>query len=352
MNALSLFSSIGIGELYLSELDVNVVVANELIPKRAEAHQIIHDNCKMITGNIVDELIKEQIILESKQKNVDFILATPPCQGLSSAGSNKTEDSLLYDKRNYLILHALDIIDRLEPSYILIENVPRFFRLLFPYNNSLVNLETLLLEKYRDRYNIKAEIMNAADYSVPQTRLRAVFRLWKKNLDWVAPVIEPNQVTVRQSISNLPTLEAGMTSSIKNHWARIHPENQILWMKHTPTGCSAFSNEIYYPQKENGEKIKGFKNTYHRMEWDKPAPTITMRNEIISSQENVHPGRSLPDGTWSDARVLTPRELLILSSCPPDMDKPNNLSDNEFRQLIGEGIPPLMLKKIVKGIVM
>ena len=39
-----------------------------------------------------------------------------------------------------------------------------------------------------------------------------------------------------------------------------------------------------------------------------------MRNDAISSQRNVHPGRLLDDGTYSDARVLTPYELMILNS--------------------------------------
>ncbi len=86
------------------------------------------------------------------------------------------------------------------------------------------------------------------------------------------------------------------------------------------------------------------------MRWDAPAPTITMRNEIISSQENVHQGRQLANRCWSDARVLTLRELLIVSSLPPDVDSPPCMTETAFRQIIGEGIPPLMLEKIMKGI--
>ena len=63
---------------------------------------------------------------------------------------------------------------------------------------------------------------------------------------------------------------------------------------------------------KNGRKIKGYNTTYKRIEWDKPAPTITMCNGGISSQNNVHPGRLQKDGTYSDARVLTLRELFIL----------------------------------------
>jgi DNA (cytosine-5)-methyltransferase 1 len=75
-----------------------------------------------------------------------------------------------------------------------------------------------------------------------------------------------------------------------------------------------------------------------------------MRNEIISSQNNVHPGRKLKNNTWSDARVLSLRELLILTSLPPDIDLPTDISDTALRQFIGEGIPPKMMQKILEGI--
>ena len=173
--------------------------------------------------------------------------------------------------------------------------------------------------------------------------------MWKKDLFWKNPIKVP-QITLKEAIGDLPSLEAGESSTLKNHYARKHPANQILCMKYTPTGKSAFKNEYYYPKKTDGTRIKGYGNSYKRMRWDIPAPTITMRNEIISSQENVHPGHMLSDGTWSDARVLTLRELLIISSLPPNLDKPYNLTETSFRQLIGEGIPPLLMKKIMKGI--
>ena len=86
------------------------------------------------------------------------------------------------------------------------------------------------------------------------------------------------------------------------------------------------------------------------MVWDAPSPTVTMRNEIMSSQDKVHPGRPLGNGLWSDARVLTLRELLIVMSMPPDLDLPSNVSDTALRQYIGEGVPSLMMKTILSGI--
>ena len=65
---------------------------------------------------------------------------------------------------------------------------------------------------------------------------------------------------------------------------------------------------------------------------------------------NIHPGRPLSDGTYSDARVLTPRELFILFSIDPDIDMPANISESQIRYIVGEGIPPRLVMKIVGGI--
>jgi DNA (cytosine-5)-methyltransferase 1 len=75
-----------------------------------------------------------------------------------------------------------------------------------------------------------------------------------------------------------------------------------------------------------------------------------MRNDCISSQRNVHPGRLQPDGTYSDARVLTPLELMLLNSLPADWNLPEDTPEILIRQIIGESIPPLMIKKIVQEI--
>ena len=87
------------------------------------------------------------------------------------------------------------------------------------------------------------------------------------------------------------------------------------------------------------------------MDWLKPAPTITMSSGAIGSHNNVHPGRKRKDGTYTDARVLTLLELFIVSSIPLsieiDLEK---YSENFIRQIIGEAVPPLMMKKIIQKI--
>ena len=76
--------------------------------------------------------------------------------------------------------------------------------------------------------------------------------------------------------------------------------------------------------KDNGESLKGYSSTYRRIKWDEPSPAITIRNDAISSQRNVHPGRKLSNGEYSDARVLTPLELMTLSSLPKDWKLPED----------------------------
>ena len=96
--------------------------------------------------------------------------------------------------------------------------------------------------------------------------------------------------------------------------------------------------------------MKGFHNTFARMRWDEPCPARAMQSGNMGGHNNVHPGRLLPDGTYSDARVLTLRELFIVSSLPADWDLPQWCSDNFIRQMIGEAIPPRFSEAIIKNI--
>ena len=349
MKGLSLFSGAGIAEMGLKNTDISIIVANELLKYRALAHEFWHPGTKMICGDIKDPIVREELISESINNEVEFILATPPCQGMSLIGKNKSNSDMLNDDRNYLIFDVVDFIKILSPKYVLIENVPRFFKIKYMVQDKESSIIDIINDQFQDEYNIKFNVYNSADYGVPQNRNRAFIRIWKKGLIWEDP-IEKTQITVREAIGGLPSLESGQNSNIKNHVARKHTSSHVSCMKYTPTGKSAFENEVHYPKKPNGDKLKGFSATYKRIDWDKPAPTITMRNDAISSQSNVHPGRLLHDGTYSDARVLTLREIFILMSMNPDLDIPPGISDIQVRHIVGEAVPPLLIESIVKGI--
>ena len=348
IKGVSMFASAGIGETYFKKAGIDIVVANELLPKRGQFYSEMYPESHMIVGDIKDEKVKKEF-LNSISDDIKFLVATPPCQGISNLGKNRTIDDKLKDPRNYLIFEVLDVIDKNDFNYIMIENVPGFLKVLLPYKKELKTIEKILIDKYSKKYEIEARILNAKDYGVPQSRPRAIVKMYKKGLKWRWPKAQ-REITLREAIGDLPSLESGEKSDIKYHNARKHISNHILWMKHTPTGCSAHNNEDFYPRKKDGTKIKGFNATYKRMKWDAPAPAVTMRSDAISSQENVHPGRKNLDGTYSDARVLTLRELFIVESLPAEWEIPNWATDTFIRQIIGEAVPPMLAYNIVKGI--
>jgi len=169
----------------------------------------------------------------------------------------------------------------------------------------------------------------------------------KTEPSWNFPNKTHPLITVRDTIGHLPSLKNNEKNNIHPfHFSKKHNEKHILWMSHTPTGKTAFENKIYFPQKD-GRKIKGYTTTYKRIEWDKPAPTITMANGSISSQNNVHPGRKNLDGTYSDARVLSIYELILLTGLQKTWEPPK-VSDNLIRQILGECVPPKLIYNLVK----
>jgi DNA (cytosine-5)-methyltransferase 1 len=123
-------------------------------------------------------------------------------------------------------------------------------------------------------------------------------------------------------------------------------------MTYTPSGTSAIYNEKHFPQKPDGTRISAHENQYRRHNWDKPCRTITQNNGVISSLCCVHPGTPFVnkngETVYSDARVFSIYELLIVSSLPKDWPIPDWATETFIRNVIGEGIPPLLVKKIMQ----
>lgn len=342
--ALSLFANVGIGETYLKDIGIDSKVANELLSDRVSIYKHLHPDTDMIGGDITNTDVFNKIIKSSLKNKINIIIATPPCQGMSIAGKMKSDDP-----RNTLIIKVMEAFNLLKPDYMLIENVPQMLKTSIIHDNKIINIKEFMLSQIDDSYTCNFDVYDAADYGTPQYRKRTIIRIHKKNLTWFAPQ-KQKHITVRDVIGNLPSLESGQSSDIKWHFAKKHNDKHIYWMKNTATGKTALENEVHYPQKDN-RKIKGFSTTYKRIEWDKPAPTVTMANGSISSQNNVHPGRKLKDGTYSDARVLTILEILRVMGLPDNWSPPENISENTLRHVIGEAVPPIMMREMFKGII-
>ena len=87
--ALSLFSSAGIAETYFERQGVHVRVASELLEERVRLYRQMYPSVRMFQGDITFKDIYSQVIEAAKEEKCDFLLATPPCQGMSKAGLKK-----------------------------------------------------------------------------------------------------------------------------------------------------------------------------------------------------------------------------------------------------------------------
>lgn len=377
IKAMSLFANVGIAETYLKEIGIDVVVANEIDKQRVKFYNYLYPETNMIEGDITSDVIKDELISIAKKEQIDLIMATPPCQGMSTAGKKDKNDV-----RNSLIKHAIDIIKQVKPKFIFLENVPEQLNTYITYNNKKILIPEYIKNELNKEYNFNEEfVINAADYGVPQTRERAIILMVKKELgkEWRFPTKDKEIITLKKAIGKLPSLdpelydlsyeeqikvfpqfeekkERGLQVS-KWHYPPKHIYRQVYSLMHTPTGETAFNNiDEFKPKKKDGTFTKGFKNTYKRQNWDKPGYTVTMYNRTIGSQNNVHPGRFIGKDEngydiYSDARVLTIYELMIITSLPINWNIPEWASDHFIRQVIGEGIPPLLVRKIMVELV-
>ena len=372
-NALSLFASAGIAETYFEQHGVKVKVASELLPERVKFYKHMYPGVEVVQGDITIEENYARVINLAKTYKCDFVVATPPCQGMSTAGLQLKDDP-----RNKLITFVIKAIKELNPRFAMIENVPEILHTKIEINGEWVYINDYIYKELSEDYFINEnKVVNAMYYKVAQSRERCVYLLARKDqgFKWEFPSPSKNIMTMRDAIGDLPSLDPDVTDITleerekyfpdfekkkaeglavsKWHYPPRHKIRHVIAMMHTPEGCSAWDNEKYYPTLADGSKSKGYKNTYKRQWWDKPAYTVTKYTSRLGSQENGHPGNPLNQykdeerRIYSDARVLSIFELMRVSSLPDDWNIPQWASSNLIREIIGEGVPPRLMESAI-----
>lgn len=372
IKGLSLFANVGIAEAMFKEIGVEILLANEIDERRARFYSEVYPDTEMICGDITDDFVRDHIVNKAIEMGVNFIIATPPCQGMSVAGNRDPEDP-----RNQLISYAIDVIKRVSPDFVMLENVPRQLTTKIRIDGETIKIPDYIKKELEEDYLFNSQTLaKTKDFGVPQLRERNINLLVKKKwgFRWEFPETIPI-VTLKEAIGDLPSLDPLLHEGIeltlekfpdyekkriegekvsKWHHPPVHPWRQVEWMMHTPTGTSAIFNEKYFPQKKDGTEIRAHHNHYRRMSWDKPARTITMFNGYMSTLATVHPGRPYEkDGEtlYSDARALSVYELFIVMSIPLDWPVPDWVDDPFLRFVIGEGIPSKVSRDILQNLI-
>lgn len=368
---ISLFSSAGVGCYGFKMNGFDCIATNELLPVRLEV-QRANNKCKYDSGYICGDIRKEQVhqrlfdeIGRWKENDgleqVDVIFATPPCQGMSTVNYKKNDHEQI---RNSLVVEAIKIIMQVRPKVFVFENVRAFMKSVC---TDVCGKDMLISESiYRNLgndYNIHYEILNFKDFGVPSSRPRTIVIGTSKDIPEISPLnlfpTRRKEITLRQAIGDFTHLEFGQKDAHDPlHFARPFPEHQIEWISDLVEGQSAFDKPLErqpYKIDDKGNKVilKGayMGNKYRRLFWDRPCACIATRNDVLSSQDTIHP---------KDNRVLSIRELMRLMTIPDAFvwseDDKNLTVDNEetylrkhemnIRHCIGEAVPTEIIRNI------
>ena len=168
-----MFSNVGVAEAYLDEIGIDILIANEIDSSRAKFYKHLYPKTDMIIGDITNESVRDNIVNKANMQEIDILIATPPCQGMSKTGKRDP-----YDIRNQLISYAIDVIKRVKPKFIMIENVPKQLTTKIDYNGERILIPEYIKRELNEEYCFNEEtIVNASFYGVPQNRIRSIFLL-------------------------------------------------------------------------------------------------------------------------------------------------------------------------------
>ena len=308
--------------------------------------KILKEDIKKVTGEKITELT-------GINRRDNFLLAgCPPCQGFSSLGKRDAND-----EKNELVYEYIRIINELEPSFILMENVPGM--------STGVGKEIFknVVKELEENYHVEYATLNAADFGVPQIRKRLVLHGIRNDvydnlgLDKEKQKILPKSthskekkkgyrkwVTVRKAIFDLPILGAGESYDdgiIKNHKARSLSETNIERLQEIRLhgGNREMISEELQLECHKKENVS-YTDTYGIIDPDKPAPTITSGCTIISKGRYCHPTQN---------RGLSIREAARLQSFDDKFEFQGNMGEMSLQ--IGNAVPPKLAQASGKVII-
>lgn len=272
LNAVSLFSSSGIGDLGLHANGIQTVIACELLEERMNLFKSNNPDTECFCGNIWELQAEIVRYYQSHYSGNPFlVLATPPCQGMSPNGMGKMLSDYRkglrpkYDERNRLIIPAVKIIKALQPEWVIFENVSNMGNtLIYDEKDELLNIIDYIHRELGQDYVGEPEVIDCADYGVPEHRIRLLTILSKtpeglayfqqKGTFMPSPTHSAKEtqytrqwITLREAIGSLPELRAekGKEADRQNalHKVPILDAKKLWWLDNTPEGKTAFNNQ-------------------------------------------------------------------------------------------------------------
>lgn len=374
LNYVSLFSSAGVGCYGFKQEGFECIATVEFLEKRMQI-QKYNDKCKneesYIVGDIETEDTHQRLenvisdyFKDVNKPDIDVIIATPPCQGMSVA-NHKKKDEL---KRNSLVVESIKITAQYLPKIFIYENVRAFSNSVCTDIDGVnKSIDEAIFNNLAEHYHIDSQVLNLKNYGSSSSRTRTIVIGVRRDLENTCPLLffpdYRKESTLEQVIGHLPRLKKMGEFSNNDffHSFRPYHEKMTPWISSTPYGKSAFDNKndehkphkvvdgkIVINQNKNGDK-------YQRQYWDRVAPCVHTRNDCLASQNTIHP---------EDDRAFSIRELMLMMSIPDDfkwLDPSTDLNENTsykqknairsktdklIRESIGEAVPTAVMRNI------
>lgn len=352
IDVISLFSGGGGLDLGFKSEGFNIIWAIDNMPNAVETYK------KNIGNHIVCEDINN--IDPDRLPKAEVVIGGPPCQSFSLAGNRHTEDS-----RGQLVWKYIDIIRAVQPNAFLFENVTG----LLSAKNKEGKILPQLIKAFEDiGYLINYQVINAADYGIPQRRKRIIIvgTKSKKRFCFPAPthseegeegLFKLNKyISVFDALSDLPKASKNegetlvYTSLPENDYQRIMrssfgvtdhvipkmSELDEYIIRHVKPG----GNYMDIPSDVKSKRIQrlqhdgGHTTCYGRLDPNMPAYTINTYFNRPNVGCNIH---------YSENRLITVREALRLQSFPDDYQIVSTSKQGK-NLIVGNAVPPLLGK--------
>jgi len=321
--AIDLFCGAGGLTHGLMRAGVNVRLGVDIDP--ACAYPYIANNSAKFLLKSVEELEASELKRHYRKNGIKLLAGCAPCQTFSTYNQKATET----DRRWWLLLQFSRLVGELSPDLVTMENVPRLVEQNV-FAEFVSNLEA-------NGYSVAYQVVNCAEYGVPQQRNRLVLLASK-----LGPItlLSPQQFgkkpkTVKGAIGDLPPLEAG-TSHPEDplHQCSALSEINMRRIKASQPGGTwrDWPRELVADchKKSSG---KTYPSVYGRMTWNNPAPTMTTQFFGFGNGRFGHPEQN---------RAISLREGAILQSFPPDYKfiRPDDpVCMKSIGRLIGNAVP-------------
>jgi DNA (cytosine-5)-methyltransferase 1 len=308
----------------------------------------------------------QELLADLKLSGVDVVIGGPPCQGFSQVGRarirslKQTEQTRLL-ARNELYQHYFRFVEAFKPRFFVIENVPN----LVTYEEGAYLL-AIEQESKRLGYTIQHDIIEAADYGVPQKRRRLfiVGYLADYNFDWPRTDSKQERVSLHDAIGDLPKVKPPMLNEEQEYLpsgeltlyqqymrSRVSQANKTFIYDHIVRPVRADDITIFQMMKPGGKytdipeeyrryNSESFKDKYYMLRPDAPSVTVTAHLDK-DGYRYIHWDRE-------QHRTISIREAARIQSFGDQFRFAGSRS-SRFRQ-IGNAVPPMMAQEIARKV--